>query len=149
MGIVFDVLAVMVWLMAVALLLFSPIILAMSRQKKATGRIVLFCLLGFVPLVGVIFWFMSLVRAFQRDDDDGRRRISGWFLLIYFFVFLMLGTVGVRQEVGGHAALARNCGSSGGTPPRVRCSRLWSVSVATGVRREGSTAICCFLRTAC
>ena len=104
MGIVFDVLAVMVWLMAVALLLFSPIILAMSRQKKATGRIVLFCLLGFVPLVGVIFWFMSLVRAFQRDDDDGRRRISRWFLLIYFFVFLMLGTVGVRQEVGGHAA---------------------------------------------
>jgi hypothetical protein len=104
MGIVFDVLAVMVWLMAVALLLFSPIILAMSRQKEATGRIVLFCLLGFVPLMGVIFWFMSFVRAFQRDDDDGRRRISGWFLLIYFFVFLMLGAVGVRQEVWGHAA---------------------------------------------
>src|SRR4029077_8868278 len=39
--------------------------------------------------------------------------------------------------------------TSGGTPPRVRCSRLWSASVATGAHREGSTASAAFWRTAC
>jgi hypothetical protein len=33
--------------------------------------------------------------------------------------------------------------------PRVRCSRLWSASVATGAHREGSTASAAFSRTAC
>src|SRR5258708_3219040 len=39
--------------------------------------------------------------------------------------------------------------TSGGTPPRVRCSRLWSASVAKGAHREGSTASAAFSRTAC
>ena len=39
--------------------------------------------------------------------------------------------------------------TSGGTPPRVRCSRLWSGSVATRGHREGSTASAAFSRTAC
>lgn len=89
MEIVFNVLAILTWLMLVSLI-FSPIILAISCQRKATGKIVLFCLLGFVPFIGVIFWVISLVRALRRDDDDGRRGIPGWFLIIYFFAFLML-----------------------------------------------------------